>query len=115
MEGTAQIIGLSHMIINDFFRPRMKDYDFSWANMLKSDNSAYSIHYAHARLTNLIEKCKNEHNLSLPSIENTRFDLLNEPSELLLIQLMANFEEVLLRCYDTYEPYYLVNYLSELM
>jgi arginyl-tRNA synthetase len=46
----AQCIGNSHLIISDFYKQRSKDYEFSWANIISKDNSAYMCHYAHARL-----------------------------------------------------------------
>ena len=53
IEKTAQILGNSHLIINDLARPRLKDYEFSWANMVSKDESAFMCHYGHAR----IHKC----------------------------------------------------------
>lgn len=47
---TAQIIGNSHLIITDLARPRLKDYEFSWSNIVSKDESAFMCHYSHARL-----------------------------------------------------------------
>ena len=49
-EYVAQNIGNSHLIITDLGRPKLKDYEFSWANIVAKDDSAYMCHYAHARL-----------------------------------------------------------------
>lgn len=46
----AQTIGNSHLIISDLSRPRMKDYEFSWSNIVSKDDSAFMCHYGHARL-----------------------------------------------------------------
>ena len=50
VEYTAQILGNSHLIINDLARPRLKDYEFSWSNIVSKDESAFMCHYSHARL-----------------------------------------------------------------
>ncbi len=72
-------------------RPRIKNYDFSWANIVSKDDSAFMCHYAHARLTSLLEKCKNEMNLEPTLDENLNLEKLNKPNELALIQHLARF------------------------
>lgn len=54
IEQTAQIIGNSHLIITDLARPRLKDYEFSWSNIVSKDDSAFMCHYSHARLFRLV-------------------------------------------------------------
>jgi arginyl-tRNA synthetase len=49
-DSVAQSIGNSHLIISDLSRPRMKDYEFSWSNIVSKDDSAFMCHYSHARL-----------------------------------------------------------------
>ena len=50
----AQTIGNSHLVITDMARPRLKDYEFSWANIVSKDDSAFMCHYAHARIYRFI-------------------------------------------------------------
>ncbi len=54
----AQNIGNSHLIMTDMARPRMKDYEFSWKNIVSKDESAFMCHYAHARLFKYLLKLK---------------------------------------------------------
>ena len=44
LDYVAQTIGNSHLIINDMMRPRMKDYEFSWKNIVSKDDSAFMCH-----------------------------------------------------------------------
>ncbi len=76
------------MIITDLLRPRIKDYEFSWENIVSKDDSAFMCHYAHARLTSLINKCKNEVGLE-PSLDRIDFSKLNKINELALIQHLS--------------------------
>lgn len=110
----AQTIGNSHLIINDLAKPRLKDYEFSWKNIIAKDDSAYMCHYAHARLFSLIKKCELELNIK-PQIENVDLNLLNKQNELVLIQHLARFEETIFQAYHEYEPYHLVQYLFQLV
>lgn len=110
----AQNIGNSHLIISDMSRPRMKDYEFSWSNIVSKDDSAFMCHYAHARLYNLMEKCRSELKMR-PSLEGVDLDLLNKNIELALIQHLARFEEVIWQSFQEYEPYHIVQYLFELV
>lgn len=105
----AQTIGNSHLVITDMARPRLKDYEFSWANIVSKDDSAFMCHYAHARIyryilinclsllnfidklglhLSLIAKCKEELQIE-PSLEDVKFELLNKPIEMILIQHLA--------------------------
>jgi arginyl-tRNA synthetase len=69
-------------------RPRIKDYEFSWENIVSKDDSAFMCHYAHARLASLINKCKNEVGLQ-PSLDGIDFTKLNKINELALIQHLS--------------------------
>ncbi len=113
-EKTAQIIGNSHLIINDFMKPRIKDYEFTWQNVLSIDASGYTLHYAHARLNSLIERSQQELNINLTA-NDINFKILDKPIELILIQHLAKYHEVVWKSYVDYEPYYLVDYLFQLV
>lgn len=110
----AQNIGNSHLIISDMARPRMKDYEFSWKNIVSKDDSAFMCHYGHARLFNLLEKCKLELNMEA-KFENVNLDLLDKNIEIAVIQHLARFEEVVWQSFQEYEPYHIVQYLFQLV
>jgi arginyl-tRNA synthetase len=104
---------VSHLIIGDFLRQRLKDYEFSWKNMLSNDNSAYMLHYAHARLCSLIERAQNELNMNIEP-NNVNFDLLNQPVEQVLIQHLARHDVVMWQSFVKYEPCLVVHYSFQL-
>jgi arginyl-tRNA synthetase len=114
IEYAAQILGNSHLIITDLARPRLKDYEFSWKNIVSKDESAFMCHYSHARLFNLIDKCKQELNIE-PSLKDTDLSYLKSNIELALIQHLGRFDDVLWMAYQDYEPYHIVQYLFQLV
>ena len=95
-------------------RPRIKDYEFSWKNLISNDASGYMLHYAHARLNSLIERSKNEFDFKL-NPNNINYKSLNGIAELALIQHLARYHEVVWRSYVDYEPHFLVDYLFQLV
>ncbi len=117
-------------------RPRMKDYEFSWKNIVSKDDSAFMCHYAHARLfkyfsnfliiivlnkmfynsqkKSLLEKCKLESGMEA-KFDGVNLELLDKNIELALIQHLARFEEVVWQSFQEYEPYHIVQYLFQLV
>lgn len=83
--------------------------------MISNDSTAYSIHYAHARLFNLIERAKNEYGLVINDINEIDFGLLNAKHEIDLINLLAKYEEIVWKSYTTYEPHFIVQFLFQLV
>jgi arginyl-tRNA synthetase len=113
IELVAETIGVSHLIIGDFLRQRQKDYEFSWANMLANDNSAYTLHYAHARLCSLIERTKHDLNLDVDVVD-VDFGLLKTPTEQALVQHLACFDRAMWQSFVKYEPCIIVQYSFQL-
>ena len=65
--------------------------------------------------SSLISKCKEEMNLSPDLNDEANLDLLNSTSELILIQHLAKYDEVVWQAYQEYEPYHIVQYLFQLV
>jgi arginyl-tRNA synthetase len=58
-EKTADIVGLSAVVIQDLSARRIRDYDFSWDRMTnKEGNTGPYLQYAHARLCSMDDKTK---------------------------------------------------------
>ena len=102
------------MIIRDFSKPRIKDYEFTWQNVLSTDASGYTFHYTHARINSLIERSKQEFNINLTA-NDINFKILDQPIELILIQHLAKYHEIVWKSYINYEPHFLVEYLFQLV
>jgi arginyl-tRNA synthetase len=56
-EKTADIVGLSAVVIQDLSARRIRDYDFSWDRMTnKEGNTGPYLQYTHARLCSMADK-----------------------------------------------------------
>ncbi len=81
---------------------------------MSTDDSGYMLHYAHARLYSLLERCKNEFNINLTA-NDINFKLLDQPIEMILIQHLAKYDEIIWKSFTDYEPYIIVQYLFQLV
>jgi arginyl-tRNA synthetase len=54
-------------------------------------------------------------NLSPDLNDEANLDLLTSTSELILIQHLAKYDEVVWQAYQEYEPYHIVQYLFQLV
>ncbi|OQA66409.1 MAG: Arginine--tRNA ligase [Candidatus Diapherotrites archaeon ADurb.Bin253] len=82
------------------------DFDLTEAKKQSSDNPAYYIQYAHARICSIIEKT----GISLDKIENFELNLLNEAEEQRLIKKLAEFQEVIEQISKSNEVHKLIKY-----
>jgi arginyl-tRNA synthetase len=74
------------------------------------DNPVFYLQYAHARICSIIKMTK-EQDLD-PSVEN--LELLSTPEELALLKKLHDFESMVTRSAENYEPSILCVYLEEL-
>lgn len=106
---TADILGVSAIILNDLRRNRNKDYNFSWKDALQTArDSGSTLQYAHCRLCSLIN------NSNEAVAKQCDPQVLLEPEAIDVVLKLAQFEQVLLRCNQTLEASHLVVYLSQL-
>lgn len=109
-EKTADIVGLSAVIIQDLSAKRIKDYQFNWSRMTASEGSTGPfLQYTHARLCSMEDKTSEV--ALTDSIDPT---LLSEKSAHNLAIAISRFPLVLQACTQNHEPSTLVNYLFDL-
>lgn len=109
-EASADIIGLSAIVIQDFSARRIRDYNFDWSRMTNMEgHTGPYLQYAHARLCSMEDKTTD-----VPLDGSANFDLLVEPQALALAQQISRFSLVLETCSQNMEPSTLVTYLFEL-
>ncbi|XP_072301544.1 probable arginine--tRNA ligase, mitochondrial [Eucyclogobius newberryi] len=107
-EDTAEKVGLSALIVQDFKGPLQSDYSFDWDRILQAQgDTGVFLQYTHARLCSLLQK-----NEDLAA----HFDpsLLNEPSAITIVQHLLRYDEVLLQSSQDLQPKHLVNFLLKL-
>ena len=86
------------------------DFDLEEAKKQSSDNPAYYIQYAHARICSIIEKV----GIQLDKVESFELNLLNEVEELRIVKKLAEFEELIELIAKNNEVHRLIKYGQEL-
>ncbi|XP_051264806.1 probable arginine--tRNA ligase, mitochondrial isoform X1 [Dicentrarchus labrax] len=106
---TAEKVGISALIVQDFKGPLQSDYTFDWDRMLQAQgDTGVFLQYTHARLCSLIRK--NE------GVEAALFDpsLLLEQTSINILQHLLRYDEVLHQSAQDLQPKHLVNFLLKL-
>uniref|UniRef100_A0A3Q3F7V4 Probable arginine--tRNA ligase, mitochondrial n=1 Tax=Labrus bergylta TaxID=56723 RepID=A0A3Q3F7V4_9LABR len=104
-EDTAEKVGISALIVQDFKGPLQSDYSFDWERMLQAQgDTGVFLQYTHARL------CRNE------EAQAAIFDpsLLLEQTSVSILQHLLRYDEVLFQSVQDLQPKHLVNFLLKL-
>ncbi|CAI5684098.1 unnamed protein product [Oreochromis niloticus] len=108
-EDTAEKVGISALIIQDFKGPLQSDYKFDWDRMLQAQgDTGVFLQYTHARLCSLKQTKK--------GVEAVAFDpsLLSEQTCTAILQHLLRYDEVLYQSAQDLQPKHLVNFLLKL-
>ncbi|XP_063079817.1 probable arginine--tRNA ligase, mitochondrial [Engraulis encrasicolus] len=109
-EDTAEKVGISALIVQDFKGPIRSDYRFEWERVLQSQgDTGVFLQYTHARLCSLMR-------MQDGGAEEANFDpehLLDKRSTQIL-QHLLRYDEVLHQCDQELQPRYLLNFLMTL-
>uniref|UniRef100_A0A8C9ZIK4 Probable arginine--tRNA ligase, mitochondrial n=1 Tax=Sander lucioperca TaxID=283035 RepID=A0A8C9ZIK4_SANLU len=108
-EDTAEKVGISALIVQDFKGPLLSDYTFDWDRMLQAQgDTGVFLQYTHARLCSLIRR--NE------SAKAAIFDpsLLFDKTSITILQHLLRYDEVLYQSAQDLQPKHLVNFLLKL-
>ncbi|XP_069564633.1 probable arginine--tRNA ligase, mitochondrial isoform X3 [Brachyistius frenatus] len=108
-EDTAETVGISALIVQDFKGPLQSDYKFDWDRMLQAQgDTGVFLQYTHARLRSLIRR--NE------GAEAATFDpsLLLEQTSIGILQHLLRYDEVLNQSAQDLQPKHLISFLLKL-
>ncbi|XP_068564452.1 probable arginine--tRNA ligase, mitochondrial [Cebidichthys violaceus] len=108
-EDTAEKVGISALIVQDFRGALRSDYKFDWDRMLQAQgDTGVFLQYTHARLRSLIRRNK--------GVEAVIFDpsLLLEQTSITILQHLLRYDEVLYQSAQDLQPKHLVNFLLKL-
>lgn len=108
-EETADLVGLSAVVVQDLSAKRIKDYDFSWERVcdFTGDTGPY-LQYQHARLSSMERKA------GVKVTGDIDYALLSEPVAQDLSRMIGKFPEVVAHAGSTLEPVTIVSYLFDL-
>ncbi|XP_071370894.1 probable arginine--tRNA ligase, mitochondrial [Centroberyx affinis] len=108
-EDTAEKVGISALIVQDFKGPLQSDYKFDWDRMLQAQgDTGVFLQYTHARLCSLIQKNGD--------VEAGALDpsLLLEQRSIVILQHLLRYDEALYQSAQDLQPKHLVNFLMKL-
>uniref|UniRef100_A0A1A8NYE5 Probable arginine--tRNA ligase, mitochondrial n=1 Tax=Nothobranchius rachovii TaxID=451742 RepID=A0A1A8NYE5_9TELE len=108
-EDTAERVGISALIVQDFKGPLQADYKFDWDRMLQArGDTGVFLQYTHARLCSLIRRNEGaEAGTFNPS-------LLQEQTSINILQQLLRYDEILLQSSKDLQPRHLVTFLLKL-
>jgi len=105
----ARMVGVGAVIFSQLSLRRQRDIDFRWSEVLNFDGETGPyLQYTHARLCSVIRKYGAE--LS----EDVDFAKLDQPEEQRVVELLADFPDVIVDAGEQYEPYFISNHLLKL-
>lgn len=115
---TADVLGISAVIINDLKQRRQRDYDFDWNRVLQTNgDTGIKMQYTHCRLGSLVEM------QGAPIATYTNPEILTytafarlstDPDAQHLMSVIDQFEATIEQTTATLEACVLVNYLFSL-
>ncbi|PWY89433.1 arginyl-tRNA synthetase, cytoplasmic [Aspergillus sclerotioniger CBS 115572] len=107
-ERTADILGMSSVMVQDMTGKRINGYDFNLEAMtsFEGDTGPY-LQYAHARLCSIVRKS----GLNVEELDTANLELLTETHATDLARLLAQWPDVLLNTTKTLEPTTILTYL----
>ncbi|KAJ6155164.1 Arginine--tRNA ligase cytoplasmic [Penicillium chermesinum] len=107
-EKTADILGITAVMVQDMTGKRINGYDFNLDAMtsFEGDTGPY-LQYAHARLRSITRKAGIDESELISAI----LDLLTEKHAVDLVRLLATWPDVVLNTYKTLEPITVLSYL----
>ncbi|KAJ1524246.1 hypothetical protein ONE63_010761 [Megalurothrips usitatus] len=106
---TADVLGVSTIIVADLIHKRRKDYTFDWDSARSmTKNTGVRLQYTHCRLKSLQEKN------NLPTTPECDPSSLTEPEALALLFEISRFDDVLNRSFNELEASKLSEYLFTL-
>ena len=109
-EEEAKKIGIGAVIFSNLASTIIKDQVFDWNTVLNfNGETGPYIQYVFVRTKSVLEKVG-----YVPSVDEVKFELLNDKSSQKVITTLYNFESVLMSIVEKNEPSLLARYLIEL-
>lgn len=110
-ERTADILGISSVMVQDMLGKRINGYKFDLQRMtsFEGDTGPY-LQYAHARLCSITRKA----GLSPAEIASADLSLLTEPMAVNLVRVMSQWPDVVQNTIKTLEPTTILTYLFKM-
>ncbi|PVH92138.1 arginyl-tRNA synthetase [Periconia macrospinosa] len=115
-ERTADILGISSVIVQDMKGKRVKNYLFNIEAMTSFEGKGGGpyrgpyLQYSHARVCSLLSNA----GVLASETESANLDLLVEPQAILVVRLLAQYPDIIQKTLKKLEPVTILEYLSHL-
>lgn len=108
-ERTAEMIGVGAVIFSQISVRRQRDIDFRWAEVLsfEGETGPY-LQYTHARLCSVLRRFGGDVSSDIAP------GLLNRSEEQRVVELLADFPDIIVDAAEQYEPYFIAGFLLKL-
>ncbi|KAL4785420.1 hypothetical protein BJX76DRAFT_347056 [Aspergillus varians] len=105
---TADILGITSVMVQDMSGKRINGYDFNLDAMtsFEGDTGPY-LQYAHARLCSIVRKAE----INVEELPTADLDLLTETHATDLVRLLSQWPDVVVQTTKTLEPTTIITYL----
>ncbi|KAL4939636.1 hypothetical protein BDV06DRAFT_198524 [Aspergillus oleicola] len=105
---TADILGITSVMVQDMSGKRINGYDFNLDAMtsFEGDTGPY-LQYAHARLCSIVRKAE----INTDELPAANLDLLTESHATDLVRLLSQWPDVVMQTTKTLEPTTIITYL----
>ena len=89
------------------------DFDLDLAVKQSNENPVFYVQYAHARISNILRRLREEDNVTLLPVESVDLSLLTAPEELQLMRKLADYPEEVAIAAKGLEPSRLTRYVMD--
>lgn len=109
VDETSKIVGIGAVKFQELYNNRIKDYVFDWDEVLNFDGETGPyVQYTYARAKSVLRKA------GLENLSPMKFEKISSDDEFALVKSLANFEEVVLKAKEKYEPSLITRHLTDI-
>lgn len=109
IDEVSRIVGIGAVKFQELYNNRIKDYVFDWNEVLNFDGETGPyVQYTYARAKSVLRKA------GIEEIKPLDIEKITSDEEFILVKKLAEFEDVVVRAKEKYEPSLITRHLTEI-
>lgn len=109
IDEVSRIVGIGAVKFQELYNNRIKDYVFDWNEILNFDGETGPyVQYTYARAKSVLRKA------GIEEIKPLDIEKITSDEEFILVKKLAEFEDVVVRAKEKYEPSLITRHLTEI-
>ena len=109
IDEVSRIVGIGAVKFQELYNNRIKDYVFDWDEVLNFDGETGPyVQYTYARAKSVLRKA------GVDEIKPLNIEKITSDEEFILVKKLAEFENVVVRAKEKYEPSLITRHLTEI-